>query len=500
VQGRVPLGFRAAVAAIFLITFFVLAVTSAAGLTWLGIKLFSWLEFMRGQGVLLAVFGGAGCLIAAAVIVWSALPRIDRFVPPGPEIAPADAPELFRCLADVAAATRQAMPRHVYLVPDVNAFVTERGGLLGLGSRRVMGIGLPLLALLDVSELRGVIAHEFGHFHGGDTRLGPWLYKTRSAVARTIINLMRAQAATSGGEAAFVALLLAAARKPFQWFGGLFLRATLVISRRQELIADALAARVVGAAAAIRGLKSIHGGATAYETFMRLEMAPVLDAGFMAPIVEGFQRFLQVAAVGEQVTKAIEKEMADGRGEPHDSHPPLRERVLEIEAFALAPVEEDGRPAAALVGDLAALEGRLAPFLVADRDRVHQRIGWDEVGAKVYAPRWRELTRGLAGFDIAQLPIEQAQLRVLMRSVGHPVSGASDIALLRWAIEAYGAYLALALIEKGYHVSAEPGGGVTLAHDGTVVQPFKRAADYLFGKLPPTEWAAWLDSLGPPTN
>lgn len=81
------------------------------------------------------------------------------------------------------------MPGEVYLVGDMNAWVAERGGLMGFGGRRVMGIGLPLLQLLSVSQFAGVLAHEFGHYYGGDTKLGPWIYKTRAAIGRTLAGL-----------------------------------------------------------------------------------------------------------------------------------------------------------------------------------------------------------------------------------------------------------------------------------------------------------------------
>ena len=29
-----------------------------------------------------------------------------------------------------------------------------------------------------------MLAHEFGHFYGGDTKLGPWIYKTRAAIGQ----------------------------------------------------------------------------------------------------------------------------------------------------------------------------------------------------------------------------------------------------------------------------------------------------------------------------
>jgi heat shock protein HtpX len=81
------------------------------------------------------------------------------------------------------------MPKEVYLIAEVNAWVAQRGGILGVGSRRVVGLGLPLMRILSVAQLRAVLAHEFGHYYGGDTRLGPLVYSMRSAIGRTFYNL-----------------------------------------------------------------------------------------------------------------------------------------------------------------------------------------------------------------------------------------------------------------------------------------------------------------------
>jgi hypothetical protein len=56
-----------------------------------------------------------------------------------PCLDPDQQSQLFAVLREVAAATEQVMPRNVYLVNDVNAWVTRRGGFAGIGSRRVMG-------------------------------------------------------------------------------------------------------------------------------------------------------------------------------------------------------------------------------------------------------------------------------------------------------------------------------------------------------------------------
>ena len=114
------------------------------------------------------------------------MPRIDKFEAPGPRLTPANAPQLFTIIEEVARATSQPRPEDVYLLGDVNAFVTQRGGFMGFGSRRVMGVGLPLLKGLSPAELRSVIAHEFGHFVSGDVALGPWIYKTRAAICRAL--------------------------------------------------------------------------------------------------------------------------------------------------------------------------------------------------------------------------------------------------------------------------------------------------------------------------
>jgi len=80
---------------------------------------------------------------------------MDRFVPPGPPLSAVDSPQLFAALNRVSSSTQQAMPADVYLVNDVNAFVAQRGDAMGFGSRRVIGIGLPLMQALTAAGARG---------------------------------------------------------------------------------------------------------------------------------------------------------------------------------------------------------------------------------------------------------------------------------------------------------------------------------------------------------
>ena len=83
-------------------------------------------------------------LVIAGTILYSLVPRRDRFVPPGLLLEPLDHPKLFEKIHQVAADLNEPVPEEVYLIGAVNARVADRGGILGFGSRRIMAIGLPL--------------------------------------------------------------------------------------------------------------------------------------------------------------------------------------------------------------------------------------------------------------------------------------------------------------------------------------------------------------------
>jgi Zn-dependent protease with chaperone function len=66
--------------------------------------------------------------------------------------------------------------------------------------RRYLYLGVPILQVLTVSQLRAVLAHELGHYSRGHTRFGA---RDRLAVAiRTVIGLHMPVSATGIGGAA----------------------------------------------------------------------------------------------------------------------------------------------------------------------------------------------------------------------------------------------------------------------------------------------------------
>src|SRR5215212_2623311 len=133
-----PIRTRALLAVALLVGFYALALGVIAALLY--VPYAEW-RYVERVNLRLALFCGIGAFAIAKALV----PRRDAFVPPGPELRRAEHPALFELVDDVARRTEQAPPAEVYLLMDVNAWVAERGGVMGLGSRRVMGVGLPLL-------------------------------------------------------------------------------------------------------------------------------------------------------------------------------------------------------------------------------------------------------------------------------------------------------------------------------------------------------------------
>ena len=227
----------------------------------------------EGRTSIFAIFS----LIAAGVILWSIVPRFDKYAPPGSVVDLQKNPRLAAMIRSVARKLNEPIPKEIYFTGECNAFVAERGGLMGFGSHRVMGIGLPLMQLLSINELKVILAHEFGHFSNRDTVLGSWVYTTHDLIFRTLDNLEQANS------------LL---QYPFIFYAKMFLRVSHGISRHQEFVADKCAVEVFGQEVAISALKKVHAAAGAFEAFWDGDVSPAIVKGYLPKVNEGFCIYL----------------------------------------------------------------------------------------------------------------------------------------------------------------------------------------------------------------
>ena len=473
-------GLRAVLALGLMIGFYALALGLAGTLIWVPYAVFTYAHRIPGKLAL-------GCLAGAAIILWSVMPRRDRFEAPGPQLEPRRHPKLFEMIRGVASATKQEMPAEVYLVGDMNAWVAHRGGLMGMGARGIMGLGLPLLQTLSVSELRAVLAHEFGHYHGGDTKLGRYVYQTRAAIGRTLENL--------GHHGSILQI-------PFIWYGQLFLRVSHAVSRRQELAADQLAAHVVGARPLAEGLKKIHVAAPAFGYYWSNEVAPVLHAGFVPPLTDGFRQFVAGEIGQKALAAAREQSLKGDEGDVFDTHPPLRERLQALEG--LRPGDTTGADplAITLLADPQALERAvIAPALPPTDGQPLPPIQWSEVGERVYQPIWQKETQGAAA-HCRPLTVEALgqQASALSETLGAKLLpewevASTEVRQLRgnWAL---GAALAVALSQAGWATDAAPGEPVMLKGPAGALDPFSTVQALVKGELSAEAWVEQCERVG----
>ena len=347
-----------------------------------------------------------------------------------------------------------------------------------------MGLGLPLLQTLTVDQLRAVLAHEFGHYYGGDTMLGTWIQKTRMGILRTVQSL---------GESWI--------RLPFTFYAKLFFRITNAVSRHQEFAADALAARVVGPQALADGLKQIHRAGSAFGPFWQNEYVPALRYRVRPPLGAGFSRFMLQDQVAAGVESVLQQELSTAKADPYDSHPPLLERCAALARLEHREGVDDKRVSITLLHELPELERELLGIAVLPELKDARAVGWNEVPELVWYPTWRnEITRqagalqGAAVADAASLCLEpQAIARKL---VVHPGFLPTMDQRCREARHIIGVALAVALIRAGWRLEGSVGEPIVCIREAEVLEPFALVAKFESGELSPQAWREQCDRLG----
>ncbi|ABF41741.1 peptidase M48, Ste24p [Candidatus Koribacter versatilis Ellin345] len=448
---------------------------------------------------------GIGGVILGCTILWSLVPRRDKFEAPGPTLAPDTCPRLFTELNQIAGDLNEAMPAEVYLVPDMNAFVAERGGFMGFGRRRIMGLGLPLLATLTIAEFRAVLAHEFGHYYRGDTRLGPSLYQARAGMVRTLQSLGKPNVVLQVA-ARFLVVNIAYRVVAFLLVGywKFFLRATLSMSRKQEFRADELAAEIAGPNALIQGLRKIVPSGIAVGAFWNNEVKLILDAGYRPPLTRGFATFISARPVARVVNENLETILRDQKVDAFSTHPPLRDRIAKLSALPNNGVEtrsDDALPATSLFENLDAAEQALLFTLLPKlRDKQLKPAAWEDLKPNIMLTHWRkrvaEIAPVLRPFTIDSIPEMLLNLGPIAVRVPDPPGRVLDPRQRRnRTIESIGCAVALVMVDHGWKIDSGPG-ELRLVRENVEVDPFDIVEDLENGKSSAEAWATRTAAMG----
>ncbi len=413
------------------------------------------------------------CVFSVLTVGYAVWPRREFFMAPGPRLTAEAHPRLSAVLNEVAQAAKLRTPDELYLVPEVNAWVSRRGGRTFSGGRMVMALGLPLLAVVTPSQLRAVLAHEFGHEQGGDTALGGWIYGTRLAMIRA------GQEIRSSGWSGVLMY-------PLHWYSKLFLRVTTAIARRQELMADAQAGRIAGPEVAGQTLMTIEAATMAFDRYLTIEVLPVLERGYRPPLAQGFARYFR-NQIDPGSSATVETPAVSRRVDPYQTHPSLKERLsalgcdpalcaskpMEASALSLLENPETFEPD---------LLGRLTNQTVSRRAKP---ITWEELSGPegielIYGASWNALLKecnpGLRGTLVRDLGGLAKDPEGFGRKVIRRKMLSKDyIELVSWVV---GVALLRALQKDGWSMRKEPGLSIRLQKESATLEPFA-----IFGRL-----------------
>ncbi len=187
------------------------------------------------------------------------------------EITEEDQPLLFEFIARLCEETGAPFPRKIFIVPDVNAAVltsTSPWGLIFPQGKDLL-IGLGLVNILNLSEFKAVMAHEFGHFAQKSSRLSAYSYNAdriiydlvygRDGFDRFIEGMC--SIGVRGRNTGLIALfgwsiygVIWMFRKVLEGFHYLITLLRLSLSRQMEFNADLVAVSVAGSDAGIHAL------------------------------------------------------------------------------------------------------------------------------------------------------------------------------------------------------------------------------------------------------
>lgn len=304
-----------------------------------------------GRAPALAVFGATACIAGLIVIARSLVFETDP--PSGRDLDVDDAPALFAAIDDVAqrmaieekGKTRTVAIDWVTLDGSFDAKLHQipRWGVFG-GYQTHLQLGVPLLAALNIAELKAVLAHEIGHFGGEHERFEAWIYRQRPGW-RTLQSKFDAPAT-------LVDRLVA---KFYAAYAAYFHAYTFVLARNLEYSADRAAARATHPGALANALTKIvlMGRFLAEEFWPRLmeqvEKSP-------EPPYPPYSMMPRAFGLGQKQWSRqdwLEKSLRTFSGEG-DTHPSLGERFAALNIQPAPPTYSPDRCALSLLGGSAA--------------------------------------------------------------------------------------------------------------------------------------------------
>ena len=275
---------RAWLALASIAVFLVLYVFLAGWFGWTAYRMFEEVA-SGGKTLVFILVGGSAAFLAVFMI--KALVFLRRGdAPDAIEVTAAEQPRLFAFLHRLADEAGAPRPNRVFLSARVNAAVFFDMSVLNLifPSRKNLEIGLALVNVLTLSELKAVLAHEFGHFAQRSMAIGSWVYIAQQIAAHIVAKrdaldrMLRFLSNTDIRIAWFgwlLSLVVWSIRSLMDTLLRLVILAQRSLSRQMEFQADLVAVSLTGSDELVHALHKLHAADDAWGRAINFTSAEV---------------------------------------------------------------------------------------------------------------------------------------------------------------------------------------------------------------------------------
>ena len=256
-----------------------------------------------------------------------------RDVEPGTPVDLRKHERLGAVLHEVAARVGTRPVDEVYLTPNTEIAVLERGGMLQQlrgTTERCLVLGVGVIDGMNLRSFKAVLAHEYGHFSNRDTAGGGVALSVRRSLLLTALGLAQRGAAAWYNPAWLFIL----------GFHKIFLRISQGASRLQEVMADRIAAFSYGPEAFARGLSHVVRRTIEFDAHVNATIVEVVDKS--RPLANLYSYEPETKAEASEIELAVASAM-DRDPSPYDSHPKPADRIRWVRELATsaAPTAED---------------------------------------------------------------------------------------------------------------------------------------------------------------
>ncbi len=295
-----------------------------------------------------------------------------------------EAPALFAMIAELVKTVGTDLPKKVYLSSEVNAIVFYNSSFWSMffPVRKNLMIGMGLVNTVTTTELKAILAHEFGHFSQSSMKLGSYVYQVNRIIFNmlyeneTFDKVLNKWARFSGYFAFMVAISLKII-KLIQWIlkqlYTVVNKSYMGLSREMEFHADAIAANATGYEPLCNSLLRIQMANLAFDKALdfyhfqnkrsqnyfpaQLYVLQWMAEQEKIPVKDGLpQLFPDTRNLSTKAKLVYEDQWA--------SHPSNEERIKRMVETGLSAVEHIEAPAMELFRDAEQLQEELSAKLL----------------------------------------------------------------------------------------------------------------------------------------